>query len=278
MLLFNYGRYFLKNCVNYYCNYKALIPNHINSEKKFCQRNFGFTLVEVLITLFIVGIVAALTIPILMQNSNDRTTVAALKKAYSILSSAYILAEQESGTPENWNLIANVSPQGGENILNTLAPYLSLTKKCGRASGCFPPEKYKYLNGSDYLSYDSDIRFAKAQLADGSVLLVYVIKPLCDGAWGTSEALNSACGYAVIDTNGSKKPNQVGNDTFHFYLTKKGFIPAGTPADTQFTFSGECKNKTTAAGFSCAAWVLSNENEDYFKCNDLDWNTKTQCN
>ncbi|MBP7211391.1 type II secretion system protein, partial [bacterium] len=49
----------------------------------------AFTLAEVLITLGIIGVVAALTIPTLMQRTQDREAISALKKFYSTLSSAY---------------------------------------------------------------------------------------------------------------------------------------------------------------------------------------------
>ncbi|MBP7212243.1 prepilin-type N-terminal cleavage/methylation domain-containing protein, partial [bacterium] len=46
----------------------------------------AFTLAEVLITLGIIGIVAALTIPTLMNKSQKQQTVTALKKSYSTFS------------------------------------------------------------------------------------------------------------------------------------------------------------------------------------------------
>ncbi len=49
----------------------------------------GFTLAEVLITLVIIGVIAAITIPPLMNKTNEQDTVVAVKKAYSILSQAY---------------------------------------------------------------------------------------------------------------------------------------------------------------------------------------------
>ena len=50
---------------------------------------FGFTLAEVLITLVIIGVIAAITIPPLMNKTNEQYTVVAVKKAYFILSQAY---------------------------------------------------------------------------------------------------------------------------------------------------------------------------------------------
>lgn len=66
----------------------------------FLRRN-GFTLAEVLITLVIIGIIAAMTIPSLINKTNEQETVSALKKTYSSLSQAYqkIFAENGEITP-----------------------------------------------------------------------------------------------------------------------------------------------------------------------------------
>ncbi len=62
----------------------------------------GFTLAEVLITLGIIGIVAALTMPSLIQNSKRQETSARLKKFYSTMSQALIMAELDNGPIKDW--------------------------------------------------------------------------------------------------------------------------------------------------------------------------------
>ena len=57
----------------------------------------GFTLAEVLITLVIIGVIAALTIPALMNKTNEQETVVAVKKAYSVLGQAYQRVIAENG-------------------------------------------------------------------------------------------------------------------------------------------------------------------------------------
>ena len=54
---------------------------------KSLQHN-AFSLAEVLITLAIIGVVAALTVPGLLQDTNDAQYKAAAKEAYSILNQA----------------------------------------------------------------------------------------------------------------------------------------------------------------------------------------------
>lgn len=55
----------------------------------------GFTLAEVLITLGIIGVVAAITLPTLIQNNDEKATVTKLKKMYSNLQNAYALYRAE---------------------------------------------------------------------------------------------------------------------------------------------------------------------------------------
>jgi len=72
--------------------------------KQKCVTQQGFTLAEVLITLGIIGIIAEMTIPTLVQKADERAIIVALKKNYSVLSSAYKLAENDEGTPDNWDI------------------------------------------------------------------------------------------------------------------------------------------------------------------------------
>ncbi|MDD3238143.1 MAG: type II secretion system protein [Candidatus Gastranaerophilales bacterium] len=50
----------------------------------------AFTLAEVLITLVIIGVIAAMTIPSLLNNTNKQETITSLKKSYSVLSQALL--------------------------------------------------------------------------------------------------------------------------------------------------------------------------------------------
>ena len=62
----------------------------------------AFTLAEVLITLGIIGVVAALTMPSLIADHREKETVAKLKKVYSTLDNAYMLARNEHCETADW--------------------------------------------------------------------------------------------------------------------------------------------------------------------------------
>lgn len=65
--------------------------------------HLGFTLAEVLVTLGIIGIVAALTIPTLVANYRKKVVVSKLKKVYSDLQQAVKLSEADNGTCDTWD-------------------------------------------------------------------------------------------------------------------------------------------------------------------------------
>ena len=62
----------------------------------------AFTLAEVLITLGIIGVVAALTLPGLIQNHTKTTVETKLKKFYSQINQAILLSESEYGDRDYW--------------------------------------------------------------------------------------------------------------------------------------------------------------------------------
>lgn len=77
----------------------------------------AFTLAEVLITLGIIGIVASLTLPAIIQKQNEKATVTALKKFYSSISQAYLFAKNEYGSVNEWYSYSEESTQSERSKL-----------------------------------------------------------------------------------------------------------------------------------------------------------------
>jgi len=231
------------------------------------RQNRAFTLAEVLITLAIIGVVAALTIPVVMNKANEKETIVSLKKAYSILTSAYTQAVQDNGSPDSW----------GEDPLVVLKPYLKINKDCSdKSAGCFSPGvTYKFLNGGDEVEYDT-VGQSSLLLADGSSIMYQNDSSDCTGSVGDTKALQAYCGQIYVDINGNKRPNQWGLDAFIFHFTKFGIVPFGTAPETRWPFSVECHD-ITKSGYSCSGWVIYNENMDYKRCDDLAWDGKHKC-
>ena len=62
----------------------------------------AFTLAEVLITLGIIGIVAAMTMPVLIQKNRANVVETRLQKFYSIINQSITLAELDYGNKADW--------------------------------------------------------------------------------------------------------------------------------------------------------------------------------
>lgn len=89
------------------------------------HKNFGFTLAEVLITLGIIGVVAAMTIPTLITNIRHRDYTAKLKKFYSTMSQVIISAEDEYGPVGTWDSSLSYK----EYAQKYFAPYIKFSFK-----------------------------------------------------------------------------------------------------------------------------------------------------
>ena len=119
------------------------------------SRRVAFTLAEVLITLGIIGVVAALTLPVLVQNYNESKTINILKQSQSILGQALEMAINENGDLSNWGIKHVYSTKESDSIIiaEKLKPFLKLMDDCGTFDSngkCCPNVTYKYLNGNNY--------------------------------------------------------------------------------------------------------------------------------
>lgn len=69
----------------------------------------AFTLAEVLITLGIIGVVAAMTLPTLIQKKTNIEIETKLKKIYSVMNQAILMSEIDNGPKEYWPQSCNAS-------------------------------------------------------------------------------------------------------------------------------------------------------------------------
>ncbi len=178
----------------------------------------GFTLAEVLITLVIVGVIAAMTLPSLMQSTNKQETVTALKKADSVLKqSLYKIANNNGYTLGDYEFLA----EDTYTFLDEFAKVVNVAK-----TEEFGPN-YKYLDGSDSSFGSGKIIIT----ADGILYYAYSSPRWRTYGLTNDDSLNNLV-TIIVDVNGFKKPNKLGEDAFVFYLiNKKGIMPAGSDSD-----------------------------------------------
>jgi len=101
--------------VFYYVIYEKsskLPPPHWDAS---IARVSGFTLAEVLITLGIIGVVASLTLPTLIQSHRKQVVENKLQKFYSVINQAVKMSENDNGAKEMWFWQKNTT----ENFYNT---------------------------------------------------------------------------------------------------------------------------------------------------------------
>ncbi len=229
-----------------------------------------------LITLGIIGVVAAMTLPTITQKTQDKQTVSKLKKVYSVLSQAYLMAVNENGTPDTWGAGGMYEPESHKIMAQNFAKYMKVMRNCINMSNSDVA-----INCSEMFS-NTDY-YAAVRLNDGSTVIFRIWDGECTTKYGSSKPLQNVCGRFAVDLNGNDKPNEYGKDIFTFYVTKQGVFPMGSESDTVVTFKKYCdRNKASddtnyAHGMGCSAWVLMNENLDYWYCDDLDWNGKKSC-
>ena len=229
----------------------------------------AFTLAEVLITLGIIGIVAAMTIPSLVQDYREKAQVTRVKKFYSVFSQAYTMALQDNGPFDTWGLsdsVLNIDESG-----NGIQSEESLAN-----NDKFMQIMSKYLQKAGYEKLHSNIQKENVGfvLPDGTNIRGMWLQPsTCD-----SSNVNSYCGDVYIHV-GNKKSNYdengkklLNNDVFAFYIQPHRIYPFGT---NNAQFKNECLSGKNYS--RCSGWVIMNGNMDYLHCKDLDINTKTSC-
>lgn len=193
----------------------------------------AFTLAEVLITLGIIGVVAAMTIPTLINKTNDLELKSAWKKEYSTFSQAFTQIVNDNGGSVMGVFATNT---GGEALKDAFKSKLLVTKNCigdssqggtgsGSAiSGCWHPMSgYKYLNGT--VSTDNML-YPGLILNDGAFVVFASSSSTCTDATITGADF-TRCGWLTVDVNGFKGPNVTGKDIFGMAITPTELIPNG---------------------------------------------------
>lgn len=222
----------------------------LGKKEKFMKLKFmGFTLAEVLITLGIIGVVAAMTIPTLIANNQKQQLLSGLKKFYSIYNNALTQYAADNGCVGDLKCT-------GFTMMNTTAEmvalgnaltsgYIKTSKICGQLDNtsadndCFAPIT-KGLNGQAVWS--SNLNTAKGC---GNTHYKFVT------ADGMSVALMICGDGVIVDVNGTKPPNTDGRDIFAFLYSQNG-----TKITPNTGYSATNCGASTGSIFSCTRKIL----------------------
>lgn len=224
------------------------------------NREIGFTLAEVLITLAIIGVIAALTIPALMNFLYEAELIAKWKKSYATISQAtQSIVSENGGSLQNLNGATggyqpNIVEQAYRSKLNVIK-FCTLGTTYGK---CFHNQTVgqaligvTLLNGGTAVTNCAQMPFFADMsgqiLSDGTYVLYSYWTNLGPAVY--LEGYTNSYGSITVDVNGEKKPNVVGKDIFSMLLFDDHIQPVG---------KGSSKNTCTSAtsGFSCSTEKL----------------------
>ncbi len=220
---------------------------------KVTGRVGGFTLAEVLITLAIIGVVAALTIPAVVKNYQKTQTVTKLKKAWSIINQAYNNSQAENGMHQTWDIASNIGT--AQYFDQYWKPHLKVAKVCSKASDCGYKSgaPWKHASGNDsttsVVAPDTRTTFLTP---DGMLFVIF----------SSEDDAGAANNNIFVDLNGSKGPNVYGKDLFRFVRTDKGVLPQ-CHSNSMNEINSNCSKAGT--GTCCAAklardgWQIQND-------------------
>jgi len=224
----------------------------------------GFTLAEILITLTVIGVVAALTISTLLQNTNQAELKTALKRDFADLSQATLqIINDNGGSLVNAFKNGTGDLKDSENLKNAFKSKLSYIKECSgipsfggsgagaKIEGCWNDGNWKYLNGTPVVSDPQSL--PGLVLSNGTLLNFGINKSAC--TYPTGDYYR--CGAINFDVNGFKPPNMFGKDIFQVSIITNGLLPDG--AQGYYDPSSDCNLSNTMGtnlGYGCTALYL----------------------
>ena len=206
----------------------------------------AFSLAEVLITLGIIGVVAAMTIPNLAAKIQDAQFKTAAKKAYAVTGQAFKSMQDDGKVLADYVL----NPQTFKNEFMT---YFKVIEDCGLEK-CVPA------------SYHSDIyKTLNGEKADASLLDEGQFTTLDGQFFMIQNSGYNKWLFITVDVNGYKsKPNVWGRDVFTFWVDNTGNLrPMGSP-DSIWPAKKSCDRKKSLnnigpiQGIGCMYNVINN--------------------
>lgn len=214
------------------------------------KKKAAFTLAEVLITLGVIGVVAAMTIPSLIQKYSNERNSAILKEDYSILQQM-MLSANDNGV--FINLEQNDDTNERKWFEEYFMPYIKTAHVCYGESGCWS-NNIKNLRGE--VVYNGDVGCGQ-----GSVTFVLNNGSyICIDAYGT----NTVDVGLLIDVNGSQKPNIIGKDIFVVLFKDEKFLPGGYNK-TKDEIENNCSKNCSGDKYSCGEACLIKAKNQGFK-------------
>lgn len=216
----------------------------------------GFTLAEVLITLGIIGVVAAMTIPTLISKIGKRQLESQIKASYATIAQTMRSAEAD-GVDFDLQIVNNNDASTKEWFQTYMAPYLKTEKVCYNSSGCWHKKsEVRDLSGNlPRWVGDAGIGYniITFVIAKGSYFDIDGVEASEAKSMFGINTDNQALVF-YFDANGDRKPNRIGKDIYIMGFTDKGLVPAGSDK----TRSEVEQNCLKGNGYWCLSYIMQN--------------------
>ncbi len=206
----------------------SLFTSHLSPKDPLTShfsRKFGFTLAEVLITLGIIGVVAAMTMPSLINKYKISQYETGIKRTYSVVTNGFRnMIAGEGSELDNLGIFSDNVDVFNEELDKALRKYFKVVKICkiGDTASC-PGYDVKYLKsntGTSISRFKAD-SYLIVYLSDGTMFSVENKK--CEPT--TEKPDVKICAWILADINGEKAPNTYGKDVFGLSsLTNQGTL------------------------------------------------------
>ena len=247
------------------------------------MKKHGFTLAEVLITLGIIGVVAALSAPSLVLNSRDQANGAKLAVAVSTLENAFSAAMAQEGVNDLrrstlWSTLLSTSSRMDDNqrFVGNLSKYMNLNGVAEDVNDIYDAShraSVMTVSGGkgDTLNNTEFGHAVPVMMKNGAVCFIETFRnadALSESqAVDAGTALRAIAANVYIDVNGRQAPNTIGRDLFYFVLGQNGILyPFGGYDYGQafgHGFNYRNDSKIDNGNFKCPPILL--ESEDYGK-------------
>lgn len=255
------------------------------------KKSNAFTLAEVLVTLGVIGVIAAITIPSLIKNYQKASWVAQLKKSYAVFNEGFKLMLSDDAVFKLSETEVFKSAGGSSNETCSYSDDIDsdnckdFYKNLGKYFKIVDIKKFTASDNYEIatLANESRGKYKKTaiMLTDGTILFNYFFDRRTSRSYTNNEMMGAIGGF-YVDVNGIRKPNIVGRDIFEFYIGDNGLVyPNGSHATSmlwehdknslhwKYAYDDNTPCKTPAEGCccsngdSCAARVLEEGKMSY---------------
>ncbi len=220
----------------------------------------GFTVSEVMIAMTIVGVVSAITVPIVVSRYQHQSMIGLLKKNYIEMQENLLTLYADNFRVK---FEKSILSDNTDNIETFFKTYYNVKKDCNtETQPCFA-DKYRSINSSTRNTFNCQEGYSVVVKGGAAICIIPATYDTSEDATG-----NIVPAHVYLDVNGSEKPNIGGRDMFSFYIYDYNTIDelgedldaiknATTKQGLRAEKTANCKNSYT--GIGCFAKIFNDD-------------------